>query len=83
MGRGCEALAQRTTGSTDEVLDPKGAFMGLGANYWMSGCCYAYAISEALRLPGFGPLGRPGKDRMTGPLQGLDAALRGLAGAWA
>ena len=65
MGRGCEASALRTTGSTDEGLDPKGALMGLGANYWMSSCCYAYTISEALRLPGFGPL------------QGLDAARMG------
>ena len=81
MRRGCEALAQRTTGSTDEGLDPKGAFMGLGANYWISSCCSAYAISEALRLPGFGPLGRPGNARMTEPLLGLDAALRGLAGS--
>ena len=32
-------------------------------------------------MPGFGPLGRPGKTMMTGPLQGLDAALRGLAGS--
>ena len=69
MRHGCEALALRTTGSTDEGLDPKGAFMGLGAHYWMFSCGYAYAISEALRLPGFGPL------------QGLDAALRGLAGS--
>ena len=53
MRRGCEALAQRTTGSTDKVFDPKGAFMGLGANYLMSSCCYAYAISEALLLRGF------------------------------
>ena len=74
MGRGCEALALMTTGSTDEGFDPKGAFMGLGANYWMSSCCYAYAISEALRLSGFGPLRRHGKARMTEPLQGLDAA---------
>ena len=36
-------------------INHKGAFMGLGANYLMSSCCYAYAISEALRLPGFGP----------------------------
>lgn len=71
MGRGCKALAQRTTGSTDEGLDPKGAFMGLGPNYRMSSCCYAYTICEALQLPGLGPL------------QGLDAARMGLAGAWA
>lgn len=81
MGLGCEALALRTISSTDEGLDPKGAFMGLGANYWISSCCYAYAISEALQLRGFGPLGRPGNAKMTGPLQGLDAALRGLAGS--
>lgn len=77
MGRGCEALALRTTGSTDEGLDYTGAFMGLGPNYWMSSCCYAYDISEALLLRGFGPLGRPGNARMTGPLQGLDAARMG------
>ena len=43
--------------------------MGLGANYRMSSYCYAYTISEALLLRGFGPL------------QGLDAARMGLAGS--
>ena len=55
---------------------------------WALGLITGYPVAVmrtpsvmALLLPGFGPLGRPGKDRMTGPLQGLDAALRGLAGS--
>ena len=83
MRRGCEALALRTISSTNEGLDYTGAFMGLGL---ITGCPVAVMRTPsvmALRLPGVGPLGRPGKAMMTGPLQGLDAALRGLAGAWA
>ena len=53
MRRGCEALALRTVSSTDDGFDYTGAFMGLGPNYWMSSCCYAYDISEALLLRGF------------------------------